>query len=73
MKISHSLETHNDEAQYAAQEYFCLLLSYPSVYGLFIESIMLVTNDEEINENMYPVIIFMLFHETNKSFFVFYK
>ena len=43
------------------------------MYGLFIESIMPVTNDEEIKENMYPVIIFMLFNETNKSLFVYYK
>ena len=39
------------------------------MYGLFLESI--TTNDAEIKDNMYPVNIFMLLHETNKVYLSF--
>ena len=43
--------------------------TWSSVDGLFLESI--TTNGEEIKDNMYPVNIFMLLHETNKVYLSF--
>ena len=43
--------------------------TWPSVYGLLLESI--TTNDEEIKDNMYPMNIFRLLHDTNKVYLSF--